>query len=360
MEPDEAAKRILRHPVVLIVCVGVAMLVPILLLQGRGTLYVATTRILVTDIADKTASASAADAVAAIATSPAQIGVALHDAGLQRDPDGVIATISSRSIGTSGIVELSLGDRDPAEAAALANAMTDRVVQVLRDAREAAYPLPIVIDRAQPATTRAVAPVRPQDVALASLLGLLLGTGIAALLETFRPTLVGEDAIAAHLGVPVLGVLPGPPEEGSRGLAWVRWQLGAQADRKGVSTVQLTTVGPKLDLHPLRCGLRRVSPVSEATVTKTGGAAPIQDHVPHLKIRILDQDDVAHIHVNGRAGLVVVAPTAVRREDIEPLRNLLAVTGWFPIGLIAYRRSRVGRWIGRPDQGAEVRSGSDG
>src|SRR5207245_11276599 len=48
-------------------------------------------------------------------------------------------------------------------------------------------------------------------LALGTLLGLLVGAGIAALLEAFRPTLVGSGAVARELQVPFLGELSRRP-----------------------------------------------------------------------------------------------------------------------------------------------------
>ncbi|TMD05670.1 MAG: hypothetical protein E6J01_09475 [Chloroflexi bacterium] len=68
-------------------------------------------------------------------------------------------------------------------------------------------PKPTVIDPATP-------PVGPDPtqrltyVALGLLLGLTAGVGIAALLETVRPTVIGQRALGTALGAPVLGELP--------------------------------------------------------------------------------------------------------------------------------------------------------
>jgi len=329
----------------LIVCTGVGLLIPLALLQSRQSTYVASMRLLVAGTTDKTGAASAADTVAAIATSRTQMASALRDIGVDRDPDAFVHGVSARAIGTSGIVELSVTGEDRVVAAALANALTARVVHVMRDAKVATYPLPTVIDSASPSTTRAVPPFRSQDVALGALLGLILGVGIAALMEAFNPTVVGEEAIAAQLGAPVLGVLPGLPRESSRDLPWVQWQLGAQAKRTGVATVELATAGPSIDLLPLRSGLLRAASgaVTAGASRRVATSAASRRQDANLKIRVLDRADAPQIHLNGATGLVVVAPTAIKRTDMEAPKDLLRVTGWPAVGVIAYRPGRLVR-----------------
>ena len=43
----------------------------------------------------------------------------------------------------------------------------------------------------------------------------------------------------------------------------------------------------------------------------------------------------------------MVAPTAVKRTDMDVAKDLLDVTGWPAIGVIAYRRGGVIRRLGR-------------
>ena len=70
---------------------------------------------------------------------------------------------------------------------------------------------PLVIDPA-------IAPTSPnpsgraQNLALGALLGLVLGIGVAAILETFRPSIIGRRALSGAFGVPVLGELHIKPE----------------------------------------------------------------------------------------------------------------------------------------------------
>jgi capsular polysaccharide biosynthesis protein len=332
-------------------------------LQSRPT-YVASLRLLASSSAGD--AAVTADDVAAIATSRAQIAGALNDVNADRNPDSYAANVSVRPVGSSGMVDISATDADPVVAATFVNALTSHVVEVMRATRLARYPLPTVIDSASAATARQVPTTRPQDVVFGGLLGLVIGMALAALAEAFNPTKIGGHAIGDELGAPVLGILPGEPDASSDApeLPWVRWQLGVQAEGSGIGTVELTSAGPRVDLAPLALALRRAAPAPRSRrrrATKQRGAEGVTDRQAGgvtssdqsvgagrpLQIHVLDGEDEHVQHATGSVGVVVIAPIAVKRTDIDVAKDLLDVTGWPPIGVIAYRRRGVLRRIGR-------------
>lgn len=344
-ELREAAKRILWHAKLLIVCTGLGFLVPFAVLHGGQPTYVASTRVLVSVTTDGTVSV--ADTVAAIVTSPSQLASALLDLGLDEDPSAFVQDVSVRALGDSGIAELSVTDEDRVVAASLANALGTGVVQVLRGTQQAIYPLPRILDIASASTAKEIPPMRSQDLALGALFGLVLGIGAASLIEALDPTLVGKEAIAAQLGAPVLGVLPLTPKEGSRDLPWVRWRLGAQAAMAGVATVQLTAAGPSIDLLPISAALvtNGATPPRRLTAEAAGKQAS------NLSIGILD---ALSIFPDGSAGLVVVTPGTIKRTDIESAKELLGITGWPAVGAIVYTRRGGTGVFGRLVRGAEA------
>jgi capsular polysaccharide biosynthesis protein len=106
-------------------------------------------------------------------------------------------------------------------------------------------PIPQVVDPA--ITPRSPDPsTLPQDLALAGLAGLIVGLGLAALIEAMRPTVVGSRALARRLGAPVLEELPCCPDhlEGvDTDLVAGRVNLAAKG--AGVSLVELIAVSGK-------------------------------------------------------------------------------------------------------------------
>ncbi len=375
MELREAAQRLLWHFKLLLVCAGIGLLIPFLLSQQKAPTYQASMRILVSGgAADAPVTA---DTVAAIATSPTLLREALNSVGADRDPRSFTDDVVVRAVGGSGAIDLAITDRDPVVAALVANALTVDVTRVMRESNLVEYPLPLVVHNAGPSTTSEVAPTRVQDIVFGGLLGLVLGVVAAALLEAYNPTVIGKRAIAAELQAPVLAVLPSVrATPSSRELPWLRWQLGAQATRSGVATVELTSAGPALDLEPLSLALldasppkpgaarsksrsRRRSSGNSTTVTiepqtnggarheDGAGAGPANSPVSGLKIRVLDQTDRLSFHANGSAGIVVVTPTVVKRTEMDSAKDLLSLTGWPAVGVIAYRRGPLATTLRR-------------
>ena len=363
MELREAAQRLLWHFKLLLFCTGIGLLVPFLLSQQKTPEYQASMRILVSGGASD--APVTADTVAAIATSPTLLREAMDAVGADRDPKTFTDDVVVRSVGGSGAIDLAITDSDPVVAAAVANALTNQVVRVMRESNLVEYPLPSIIHSAGPSTTSEVAPTRVQDIVFGGLLGLVLGIVAAALLEAYSPTVIGKRAIAAELRAPVLAVLPNvKATPNARELPWLRWQLGAQATRSGVATVELTAAGPPLDLEPLSLALLDAAPpqpgggrrsrsrrqgASGGVVTidapTNGNQRRSEDTEPGspLQIRVLDRTDRLSFHANGSAGIVVVTPTVVKRTDMDAAKDLLGLTGWPAVGVIAYKRGPLRR-----------------
>ena len=368
MELREAAQRLLWHFKLLFVCAGIGLLIPFLLSQQQAPEYVASMRMLVSGGA--AGAPVTPDTVAAIATSPTLLVEALEDVGADRNPKTFAKDVSVRAVGTSGALDLSVTDHDPVVAAAVANALTTHIVRVMRESDLTEFPLPSIIHSAGPSTTTEVATTRMQDIVFGGLLGLVIGIVAAALLEAYNPTVIGKRAIAAELRAPVLAVLPNlKAMPSSRELPWLRWQLGAQAKRSGVATVELTTAGPALDLEPLSLALLGATPPQRGSSrgkgrnrgangtpanggasTNGGGssnggspsddasATAVANSAPVLDIRVLDRTDRLSFHTTGSAGIVVVTPMVVKRTEMDSAKDLLGLTGWPAVGVIAYRR----------------------
>ena len=132
MELNEAIRRVfVQHwrliALTTVACVAIAALLSV----RQSATYTATTTF-VLDAADPTSSAESAvigDTAQAIATSPAQISAALTAANLtDRNLTRVANNVSVTPLGASGVLKLSVQEDSPADARALANALTARVI----------------------------------------------------------------------------------------------------------------------------------------------------------------------------------------------------------------------------------------
>jgi capsular polysaccharide biosynthesis protein len=179
---------------------------------------------------------------------------------------------------------------------------------------------PSVIDRATPPTHPDPSRL-PIDLALALVIGLVLGTAAASMLEIFGPSLSGADAIASTLGLPVLGTLP--DEDGT---LVDRLTLGARA--ADVGAIELVAMGHIQGLSSLAKALSATG----LSVFTIEGAADRADSAP-----------------SGPSALVIVAPERVRKSAIAPVKNLLAASERPVLGLLVNARRRV-----RIDDGRSV------
>jgi capsular exopolysaccharide synthesis family protein len=110
------------------------------------------------------------------------------------------------------LINLHVTDRDPAQAAKLANAVAtqfSKVVEALEQTT-AGQPSPVKLSVTHPAQVP-VGPATPRtklDIAVAVLLGLVLGLGLAFLREMLDNTVKDPDELATLSVLPVLGVVP--------------------------------------------------------------------------------------------------------------------------------------------------------
>jgi methionyl-tRNA formyltransferase len=411
VELNEAIRRILvRHWVVVMVglMLGLGASLGTSLKETRT--FTATSRITLDTTAPKSSAEATAnsDTARAIVTSPNQVSTALNAAGARRNVQKFAkSNIDVRALGSSAVVEIGVTDRDREVAAKVANALATNVVKLRLDAsrgdanrlaRELDASIAeinkklVQIDQkfAQASTQAAGAllaqrddlsrqldtielqrldlsreltvtpkptvvqtadvpdrmdPSRiPLNVALGGILGLVLGVGIATVLETLRPTLVTPRGLARAAGAPVLGVLkhsPDSPEPQEIAVAATRLQLAAATAE--VDTVALIASGPPLDLQGLVDAIHKA--LAEAFLM--GARQPRRLWVQKFALAVPESDY--------RTGLVLVAPTALPKTELDVVSDVLSITGWPLLGVVAYRATPPRR--PKQARGAEPDSG---
>jgi capsular polysaccharide biosynthesis protein len=444
MELNEVVRRIFgQHWRLIAVFVVVGVAIPLLLHRGDTPSYTASARV-VLDTKDPESRAEATaivDTAKAIATSPSQVQDALQKAGVTgRDPVNVAKHhVSVQGLGSSGVFELSVSDRDPQIASAMANALAAQLIrgrlastqggetdlmkeldQKVSDlsarisyldaqitsfnerisravtpetaaalasdraraeqlqatlvqqkaaaeterntvvSTDAQRPKPTILSRALPPSSADTSPL-PADLVLGALAGLILGIGLAGLIETFRPTLVGGDALARELHAPVLGMLPEEPEaEASLAQASAiaaRVELAAEAT--ALQRVALLAGGPPVDLGPLAERMQAAfpsvapAPAQEAArpsvVSDRGGSvAGVPLASPRLSLSGMSRGNLkiqpfslekGSKNNGSKAGLILVLPTAIKKTELAEVGHLLSVAHMPMLGVITYVRS---------------------
>jgi capsular polysaccharide biosynthesis protein len=430
MELNEVARRIFRQHWLLIAgAVALGIAVAVLHANGSRT-YTASARLVLgtDDPKSRTESGSIADAGKAIATSPTQIREALAKAHVtDRDPSKVAGNVSVSALGTSGVVQLSVTDKSPSTAAAIANALSDRVIAVRQDVSsgQTQQLLADLGDRIDSLTSRIAAAdskianlsgakrdqasrvrdllaqqrsvveserinvlsadaLRPKaaiigaasaprqanasrlidDLVLGALLGLIVGVGIAGLIETIRPTLVGSDALARQFDTPLLGTLAADGDEerarGALGQTALRLRLAAGSAQ--VTNLGLVGVGAAVDLGLLAATLEELIQHSErdaqGRLTAVGAVAGSRGSIvaagsldrehqarpatiassSRLRVRPFELSEAS---LDSRtAGLVLVSPSIVKKSELEDVSHFLRLAHLPVLGLIAFDRPR--------------------
>lgn len=196
---------------------------------------------------------------------------------------------------------------------------------------------PRIIDRATRPTERDGTNPAPAT-ALGALLGLFIGLGIAAAIETYRPSLVGADAVADALDTPVLGLLSDPDDLRQRGWASLQTQLAAAA--AGAETVEVIPVGrevPRGILDVLSFNGKGGTAGPSVAVFGTNGTVELaRKGNPHV-------------------GLIVVTPHVVRRSDLRSIQDLRTVTSWPLLGIVAFTPG----WVRATAAAAALRRSGD-
>jgi len=373
LELNDAARRIGgQYWRMILVCVALGVCLALVAHLPDVDTYTASTRLTLDakDPEDRAESESIADTANAIATSPARVKAALRTAHvIGRDPFEMAEHgVTVQGVGSSSVLELSVSDADPEIAAAVANALARGVIRtranvtggelrqvvadldrridrlnrkIGRESRavaggEAAASETLIQQRASLESARVtalsndaqrpkasiVSPATPPlrvdasrrlpDALLGGLLGLILGVGLAALLETIRPTLVGSDALTRELNAPLLGTLPNGANDGagSGQTKEIAGRIGLAARAADVQSVGLVSSRRDLDLSHLASYLD----------------AP-------LKVRPFD----FHSSSNGHPpGLVLVSPDTLKRDELDEVVHLLRVSPGPLLGVVTY------------------------
>ena len=192
---------------------------------------------------------------------------------------------------------------------------------------------------------------------------------MAGIIETFRPTLVGGDALAREFRAPLLGTLTNEPDEWDavQDETGIGMRLRLAAEAAALLKVSLVPIGPQVNVGPLAEWLEAASSekvsdlaVAEIELAEPVGAVPgrpwrvaIGAHAgaharPAVRVRPFDvQNASASLNNGSPGGLVLVLPTTVKKGELMDAGHLLTVSRLPLLGLITYPRRRRARGPGR-------------
>jgi capsular polysaccharide biosynthesis protein len=210
-------------------------------------------------------------------------------------------------------------------------------------AERALRPEAAILDRANSATVEPSGLV--PELVIGALLGLVLGVGVAALREVLQPTLGGGPSLSRATGAPVLAELPIPPDECfPEDLAEVAENVQLASQTAGVGRVEVMSVDAERDISQF------VAALAQALRLTAGGSSPMAAgrRGPFAlgdgpRPAGLLGERMVGVDTGGdprRTGLVLVSPDEARVADLEPVRNLLGITGWPLLGVVVFKTVR--------------------
>ena len=242
---------------------------------------------------------------------------------------------------------MALSERPWAEPNQLLRQRSDLVQSLLTlhseranvEAARALHTQDVIVDRAAAPAERVPGRLIPY-LALGGLLGLVIGVGYAATLETLRPTLVGRNAIARNLGAPVLAELRGDAID-EVDIAEAAMHIELAAAGAHVQRVALLAPSRQFDLRPLT---DRLTPsITGLTLHVIGQAGPVggadkSSSLPRTSAPAGSWPPSG----NGTTGVVLVTPEAVRLADLTRTVEFFTISGWPLMGLIIiHGRARI-------------------
>ncbi|GAB3255543.1 hypothetical protein GCM10027425_15670 [Alteromonas gracilis] len=399
MTIEELFRRVLRaHLGLIVVCALLPVVAVVSYRWSAPAEYEGSVRVQV--INDAPQSATQVDAlsarVLALATTPQLLREALRESDQRADVQQLSEEdVTTRGLGESPVVQLSVVRGDPDQAGALVAALASTVVDFLNEgtraqfretvagideqlavARDSASRLAtelgvagegrqrsinaqlitvqatidrlttlrdtltvedanrgrvVVIDGQAPEVVAVPSPLIPQG-ALALLLGLLLGTGLAVAVETVRPRLAGARGLARLWNGPVLGHVDDP-------LVQMRGTLHMVARRQGLEAVVLVGVDAEAreratDLLQL---LERTDSEPSPVPVPRSGEDPVA--LPGHPLRFTDLAGVRP-RDERTAGVVLVSSPAPLRRDVEQIEDVVRAMSWPVVGVLAPPRRR--------------------
>ncbi len=198
----------------LLVVIGIAAAVTALtepIYRARAQLYVSTVG---TDSATDLAQGSSftqrqVTTYADIATTPYVLSPVIDELGLDETPQQLSTKIVAQAPANTVLIELAVTDPDPDRALEISDAVSDQLVEALSELdqvdADAASPVKATIITPAAVGATPVEPRPARTLALAAVLGLLLGLGLALLRDLLDSSIRGEEDVRSVTETPVLG-----------------------------------------------------------------------------------------------------------------------------------------------------------
>lgn len=146
-----------------------------------------------------------------IVTTPVVLGPVIKELGLNESPNALARRVTATVPPNTVLIDVAVVDGDPTRAADIANAIagqfTETVQELERVEEDGESPVKATVVDPATAPQDPANPNPVRNLALATVLGLLLGLGLAVLRDILDTQVRGEVDIARVTGEPVIGTI---------------------------------------------------------------------------------------------------------------------------------------------------------
>ena len=213
-----------RWPAVLL-CLVAGLAAALSLVRSTPETYRASTKLIINipaarevyeALAGVELSAQLLASYAQVATSHSAASAVVEKLDLEESPAAVQGRISAEPVPETLLMRISAVDTDPRRAKRLADAAAAVFVEQVRDLEEGTSGTikPRVIDKAQ-VPSFPISPRPKRDLAVGGFLGLLIGIGIAVMLEALDRSVRNPGEAVRLAGAPILAMVPKRRDAGS-------------------------------------------------------------------------------------------------------------------------------------------------
>ena len=133
------------------------------------------------------------------------VGKALKDNNIDLDPKIVVSALSAEQITNTQLMQVKYISKNKEEAANVVKAVTD---EFIKESSALIKNADVKIIESVKLPENPVSPNKKMNIAIAMLLGLMVGVGLALLLEFMDNTFKDKESLEDIIGVPVLGAIP--------------------------------------------------------------------------------------------------------------------------------------------------------
>jgi capsular polysaccharide biosynthesis protein len=155
-----------------------------------------------------TALQNVANSMSKMITSRTVAEKVVGDLNLNMSPETLLNNLSAQPVQQTQLIQVTYTDTNPQQAAKVANGVGNAFSELIQKTESSQSGLTAQLWQGATVPNSSVKPTPTRNGILAALIGLLLGVGVAFLLDRMDTRWRSMDEVEESLGLPILGVIP--------------------------------------------------------------------------------------------------------------------------------------------------------